>query len=110
MSGGANGLTGNSLIDNVNISGSIEHNVEIYNQSGTLNLTISNSNIHDNSAAGGPDGILMEFRGTAQVFIRIDGNHFANNKSQADPDQRVGILQRSYDHPPTAQSPRHPGQ
>jgi hypothetical protein len=78
-----NGLLGNSLIDNVDISGSIEHHVEVYNQSGTMNLTISNSNIHDNSVAGGSDGIQMEFRGTAQAFIDIDTNQVSNNKSQA---------------------------
>lgn len=78
-----NGLFGNSLIDNVNISGSIEHQLEVYNQSGTMNLTVTNANIHDNSVAGGSDGIQMEFRGTAQVFTKIDGCSFSNNKSQA---------------------------
>lgn len=78
-----NGLTGNSLIDNVNISGSIEHHLEVYNQSGTMHLTVTNSNIHDNSVASGSDGIQMEFRGVAQGFINIDNNIFTNNKSQA---------------------------
>ncbi|MCV3238434.1 hypothetical protein [Mesorhizobium sp. ZC-5] len=80
---GGNGLFGNSLIDNVDISGSVEHHVEVYNQSGTMNLTISNSNIHDNSLTGGSDGIQMEFGGTAQAFVHIDNNQFSNNKSQA---------------------------
>lgn len=80
---GTFGLSGSSLIDNVNVSGSIEHHLEFYNQTGTLNLTISNSNIHDNSVASGSDGIQMEFRGTAQVFTNIDTNSFSNNKSQA---------------------------
>ena len=78
-----NGLFGNSLIDQVNISGSIEHHLEFYNQSGTMNLTISNSNIHDNSVAGGSDGIQLEIRGTAQAVVDIDTNQFSNNKSQA---------------------------
>ena len=73
-----NGLFGNSLIDNVDISGSIEHQLEFYNQSGTMNLTISNSNIHN----GGVDGIQMEFRGTAQTFINIDNNELTSNGSQ----------------------------
>ncbi|WP_395446292.1 inverse autotransporter beta domain-containing protein (plasmid) [Aminobacter sp. UC22_36] len=80
---GGNGLTGTSLIDNVNVSGSIEHQIEVYNQSGTMNLTIRNSNIHDNSSSFGSDGIQMEFAGTAQAFINIDNNTFSNNKSQA---------------------------
>jgi hypothetical protein len=76
---GTVGLSGNSLIDNVNISGSIEHQIEIYNQSGTMNLTISNSSIHD----GGVDGIQIEQRGTAQSFVHIDNNQIFNMGSQA---------------------------
>lgn len=90
-----NGLFGNSLIDNVNISGSIEHQIEVYNQSGTMHLTITNANIHDNSVAGGSDGIQMEFRGTAQVFTKIDGCSFSNNKSQA---IQIGSLETANVH------------
>ena len=72
--GGTAGLTGNSLIDNVNISGSIEHHIEVYNQTGTMNLTIRNSNIHDNSVAGGSDGIQMEIRGNAASTVNIANN------------------------------------
>ena len=85
--GGANGLLGTgssaSLIDNVNVSGAIEHTIEVYNQSGSFGLTISNSNIHDNSTASGSDGILMEMQGTATATVNITGNTFSNNKSQA---------------------------
>ena len=80
---GTAGLTGNSLIDNVNISGSIEHHIEVYNQTGTMNLTIRNSNIHDNSVAGGSDGIQLEIRGNAVSTVNIANNSFSNNKSQA---------------------------
>ncbi len=84
--GGANGLLGTgaqaSLIDNVNVSGAIEHILEFYNQSGSFGLTISNSNIHDNSVAGGSDGIQMEMQGTATATVNITGNTFSNNKSQ----------------------------
>ena len=38
--GGANGLQGTGVIRNTRISGGIEHNVEFYNQSGSMNLTI----------------------------------------------------------------------
>ncbi|MFH1342272.1 MAG: tandem-95 repeat protein [Pseudomonadota bacterium] len=85
--GGANGLLGTgsqaSLIDNVDVSGAIEHTIEVYNQSGSFGLTISNSNIHDNSVASGSDGILMEMQGTATATVNITGNNFSNNKSQA---------------------------
>ena len=76
---GTAGLTGNSLIDQVNISGSIEHQIEVYNQTGTMNLTISNSSIHD----GGVDGVQMELRGTAQGIVHIDNNQIFNMGSQA---------------------------
>lgn len=81
--GGTNGLFGTSLIDNCEITGSIEHNVEVYQQSGSFTLTISNSNIHDNTMAGGADGIQMEIRGTAVATVNINNNTFDDNKSQA---------------------------
>ncbi|BDA86456.1 hypothetical protein Sa4125_39980 [Aureimonas sp. SA4125] len=76
---GTAGLTGSSLIDNVNISGSIEHQIEVYNQTGTMNLTVRNSSIHD----GGVDGFQLEIRGTAQAFVHIDNNQIFNMGSQA---------------------------
>ena len=84
--GGANGLFGTgasaSLIDNVNVSGAIEHTIEVYNQSGSFGLTISNSNIHDNTVASGSDGILIEMQGTASATMNITTNQFSNLKSQ----------------------------
>ncbi|UIJ71469.1 right-handed parallel beta-helix repeat-containing protein [Aurantimonas sp. HBX-1] len=79
LASGTAGLTGSSLIDNVNISGSIEHQIEIYNQIGTMNLTISNSSIHD----GGVDGLQLEIRGSAQAIVDIDNNQIFNMGSQA---------------------------
>ncbi|RYD21545.1 MAG: hypothetical protein EOP88_11010, partial [Verrucomicrobiaceae bacterium] len=81
--GGTNGLAGTSLIDNCEITGAVEHNVEVYQQSGTFTLTVSNSNIHDNSTGGGSDGIQMEIRGTATATVNINNNTFDDNKSQA---------------------------
>ena len=69
-----------------------------------MNLTISNSNIHDNSVAGGSDGIQLEIRGTAQAFINIDGNQFSNNKSQA---IQISALENSNMHA-TIQATRSP--
>ena len=82
--GGVNGLLGSGTIDNCLISGGIEHNMEFYNQSGNLNaLTISNSNITDNSVALGADGIQAEMGGTASATISIQSCMFDDNKSQA---------------------------
>jgi len=79
----ANGLSGAALINNVEVTGGIEHNVEVYQQSGSFNLTISNSNIHSNNSSSGSDGILIETRGTANATVAINNNTFGSNKSQA---------------------------
>ncbi len=81
--GQTNGLTGTALIDNVEIAGAIEHSLEFYQQLGSVNLTVTNCNIHDNSTASGGDGIQMEFRGTSTATVVVSNNLLSNNKSQA---------------------------
>jgi hypothetical protein len=83
--GGTNGLNGAnpSLIDNCIIRGAIEHNMEFYNQSGSFNLTVSNSDIRNNSVAGGSDGILLEMQGNAVANVTVSNCFFDDNKSQA---------------------------
>lgn len=82
--GGANGfLNGSvSLIDNCKISGGVEHNTEYYNQSNAFSLTVSNTDITDNTAAFGGDGMLMEMQGTASATVSIQNCFFDDNKSQ----------------------------
>jgi methionine-rich copper-binding protein CopC len=99
--GGTNGLQGAGLIRNVKISGGIEHNVEFYNQSGSMNLTIDGTNvvseganpnspvddtadciIEENTVASGSDGIQIEMQGTATATIVINRCLFRDNKSQ----------------------------
>jgi hypothetical protein len=91
--GGANGLLGNGLIRDTKVRGGIEHNVEFYNQSGSMNLTIEGTTapgttsgaceIRSNSVALGSDGILMEMQGTATANVTIRQCFFDDNKSQA---------------------------
>ncbi len=99
--GGTNGLQGAGLIRNTRISGSVEHNLEFYNQSGLMNLTIDgttaiNENnplvqgddvadciIEENSVALGGDGIQVEMQGTAIATVVVDRCLFRDNKSQA---------------------------
>lgn len=97
-----NGLQGTGLIRNTKISGGIEHNLEFYNQSGSMNLTIdgtaavsegANPNspaddvadciIEENSAVSGSDGIQIEMTSTATATIVIDRCLFRDNRSQA---------------------------
>lgn len=82
-----NGLLGTgadaSVIDKVQISGAVEHGIELYNQSGSFGLTISNSTIGSNNTATGSDGVLIETQGTSTGTININNNTFTSNKSQA---------------------------
>ncbi|MCQ3973900.1 MAG: hypothetical protein DPW09_10680 [Anaerolineae bacterium] len=98
---GTNGLQGTGLIRNTRISGGIEHNLEFYNQSGSMSLTIDGTSvvseganpnspaddvadciIEENSVPLGSDGILIEMQGTAVATIVIDRCLFRDNKSQ----------------------------
>jgi hypothetical protein len=81
--GGTNGLSGNSLFSNIDVSGGVEHNIEVYNSSGSFDLTVLNSRIHDNSTATGSDGFLLELQGNADADVSVTGTTFQNNRSQA---------------------------
>jgi hypothetical protein len=99
--GGTNGLQGTGLIRNTKISGGVEHNVEFYNQSGNMVLTIEGTTavdagnptdpsddtascvIEENSTALGSDGILVEMQDAATATITVDSCLFRDNKSQA---------------------------
>ncbi|MBI3174925.1 MAG: Ig-like domain repeat protein [Chloroflexi bacterium] len=82
---GSNGFTssGTLLLDNLKVYCSIEHQVEIYQQSGTFTATISNSDIKDASSLLGGDGVQTEMQGTATATITVDTVSFDDNKSQA---------------------------
>ncbi|MCM3874880.1 MAG: putative Ig domain-containing protein [Thermoanaerobaculia bacterium] len=84
---GTNGLSGGTnLIDNCNVSGAVEHNLEFYNyQAGSnYSLTVSNSDIKSNSVAGGSDGFQMELGGSYvnTATVSIQSCFFDDNKSQ----------------------------
>jgi hypothetical protein len=100
--GGTNGLQGTGLIRNCKISGGVEHNLEFYNQSGSMNLTIEGQTpvseggdpnspaddvadciIEENSLALGADGIQIEMQDTSTATVVIDRCLFRDNKSQA---------------------------
>lgn len=82
---GLNGLVNGSTstITDVDVSGAIEHNMEFYGQSSSFTLNITRANVHDNSLAGGSDGIQMELQGTYSGTVVVDDSDFTNNKSQA---------------------------
>ncbi|SDE06807.1 Ig-like domain-containing protein [Aquimonas voraii] len=95
---GANGLQGSGLLRNLRVSGGVEHNLEFYNQSGSMNLTIDgdaavSEGANPNSAAddiadcridgAGVDGIQIETRGSSTSVISIQRCLFRDNASQA---------------------------
>ena len=81
--GGLNGLLGTNSITDTVIEGGREHNVQVYNQSGTFSLTITRVTNRNNSVAAGSDGILAEMQGPVTATIVVDGCDFISLKSQA---------------------------
>ncbi len=72
-------LIGTSGFLNNDISGGAARNINIDNQSGTLNLTATGNNIHNTSAGGitGDDGFAIEAETTATVLANISNNTFS---------------------------------
>ncbi|MBA3878571.1 MAG: hypothetical protein C0500_02515 [Sphingobium sp.] len=76
-----NGLTGTATITGSTFSGNADHNVNLINNSGTLNLTVTSSNFRNsNNATTGNDGLLLESNGTAVTTASITGSTFDNNR------------------------------
>ncbi|HWQ33421.1 MAG TPA: MBG domain-containing protein [Blastocatellia bacterium] len=77
--GAGTGLYGTVSITNCDISGGWEDNFHVDNSDGTLNLTLTGCNIHDNSASGGNDGLFVEADTTASVTVTANNNTFSGH-------------------------------
>ncbi|MBX9859989.1 MAG: cadherin-like domain-containing protein [Sphingomonas sp.] len=76
-----NGLTGTATITGSTFSGNADHNVNLINSAGTLNLTVTTSTFsNSNNATTGNDGLLLESNGTAVTTASITGSTFDNNR------------------------------
>ena len=76
-----NGLTGTATITGSTFSGNADHNVNLINGAGTLNLTVTTSTFsNSNNATTGNDGLLLESNGTATTTASITGSTFDNNR------------------------------
>ncbi len=76
-----NGLNGTATITGSTFSGNADHNVNLINNAGTLNLTVTTSNFRNsNNATTGNDGLLLESNGTATTTASITGSTFDNNR------------------------------
>ncbi|MBY0283700.1 MAG: cadherin-like domain-containing protein [Sphingomonas sp.] len=76
-----NGLNGTATITGSTFSGNADHNVNLINNAGTLNLTVTTSTFsNSNNATTGNDGLLLESNGTATTTASITGSTFDNNR------------------------------
>lgn len=84
---GADGLLGTganaSTIDNCRFSGGIEHNLEIYQQTGAFALTVSNCDVTNNHATYGGNGLLLEAQNTSTATVAVQGCTFDGNRQAA---------------------------
>ncbi|MEZ5455693.1 MAG: Ig-like domain-containing protein [Lysobacteraceae bacterium] len=70
-------LTGTATITNCNISGAVEHNMQVVNTSGLLNrLTVTGTTFGSMNATTGSDGLLIETQGTAVINATVSNNIF----------------------------------
>ncbi len=70
-------LTGSATITNCNISGAVEHNMQVVNTSGLLNrLTVTGTIFGSMNATTGSDGLLIETQGTAVINATVSDNIF----------------------------------
>jgi uncharacterized repeat protein (TIGR01451 family) len=69
-------LAGTSVITNSAISGGYQRNVRVDNTSGTLNLTVSNSSIHNTGNVAGDDGLFVEVGG-GNATLNVANNTFS---------------------------------
>lgn len=70
-------LTGVASITGCNISGAVEHNVQVVNTSGLLDrLTVTGTTFGSMNATTGSDGLLIETQGTAVINATVSNNTF----------------------------------
>jgi hypothetical protein len=74
------GLTGTVALDSSTVSGSADFNVAVVNDSGALNMTVTNGTYSNTGAAFGNDGIMLEGTGSGSMTAAINGTSFSNNK------------------------------
>ncbi len=69
-------LTGAASITGCNISGAVEHNMQVVNTSGALGLTVTGTTFGSMNATTGSDGLMIETQGTAVINATVSNNTF----------------------------------
>jgi VCBS repeat-containing protein len=78
-----NGLTGTASITNSTIADGFENVFQIYNHTGSLNLTVSGSSFSDTSTASpGNIGMALKTDGSASLTANISTTNFLNNRGR----------------------------
>lgn len=76
---GEAGITGTLLLDNVDVTNFTEYGLGIYNESGTVTISVINgSDFDDNHDIHGIDAIFVQTGGTANAALTVDGSIFNN--------------------------------
>jgi VCBS repeat-containing protein len=84
--GAINGLTGTASITNTTIADGYEDNLSVFNNSGTLNLTLSSDIIRDTGGGlgvgsnQGNDGVVVRGLGTATINVDVKNSQFIANR------------------------------
>ncbi|MDX6552861.1 MAG: hypothetical protein QOH74_1349, partial [Gaiellales bacterium] len=74
-------LTGTVAMDTDTVSGNAEDGLQIVNDTGTMNASVTNGSYSNQSTTGtGNDGILMVGTNTANETLNIQGSAFATNR------------------------------
>ncbi|MEG3181828.1 cadherin-like domain-containing protein [Sphingomonas sp. LT1P40] len=75
-------LSGTATVTNSTFGNSAGHAFNVYNSSGTLNLTVTGSTFSGSQVvgAGGDDGLLIEANGTSTIIASVTGSTFSNNE------------------------------
>lgn len=75
---------GTDFLGDNNISGGLTDNIRVESTGGSLTgLTISNNDIHDNNAASGNDGVLIDVQNAPSVAYYVTGNTFEHNRADS---------------------------
>ena len=79
----SNGLTGTASITNSSIEDGFENNFEVFNHTGSLNLTVTGSTFRDTSTVGpGNAGLRLQADGTANITATITTSSFIANRAR----------------------------
>jgi Bacterial Ig domain len=76
-------VTGTMTVDNVSMTGFRSRGISVWNYSGSLNLTITNSDFNDNHDVDGTSALMIRALTAASMNVNITSNSFDNIEGAA---------------------------